>query len=107
MGLARTGSSANNGSGDYVIAFSTNPSARSPRMSETPSSILRLDNPSMSPLFMATVEATEEAIYNAILKATTVESSRGRLEAIPLERVKEILQKYNVLDWDRALQRAD
>jgi len=103
MGLARTGSSASNGSGDYVIAFSTHASARSPRSSETPSDILRLDNRSMSPLFMATVEATEEAIYNAILKATTVESSRGRLEAIPVERVKEILEKYKVLDWDRAL----
>lgn len=103
MGLARTGSSANNGSGDYVIAFSTHPSARSPRMSDAPSTILRLDNRSMSPLFMATVEATEEAIYNAILKATTVESSRGRLEAIPVDRVKEVLAKYNVLRWDQSL----
>lgn len=103
MGLARTGSSASNGSGDYVIAFSTHPSARSPRMSKAPSRILRLDNRSMSPLFMATVEATEEAIYNAILKATTVESSRGRLEAIPVGRVKDILKKYKVLDWDRTL----
>ena len=103
MGLARTGSSASNGSGDYVIAFSTHPSARSPRTSESPSRILRLDNRSMSPLFIATVEATEEAIYNAILKATTVESSRGRLEAIPVERVKEILKKYKVLDWNRTL----
>lgn len=103
MGLARTGSSASNGSGDYVIAFSTHPSARSPRMSKAPSRILRLDNRSMSPLFMAAVEATEEAIYNAILKATTVESSRGRLEAIPVARVKEILEKYKVLDWDRTL----
>jgi len=57
----------------------------------------------MSPLFMATVEATEEAIYNAILKATTVESSRGRLEAIPVDRVKEVLAKYNVLRWDQSL----
>jgi D-aminopeptidase len=57
----------------------------------------------MSPLFAATAEATEEAIYNAILKATTVESSRGRLEAIPLEETIKILKKYNAVDWDETL----
>ena len=57
----------------------------------------------MSPLFAATAEATEEAIYNAILKATTVESSRGRLEAIPLDDVKRILKEYDVLNWDQTL----
>ena len=57
----------------------------------------------MSPLFAATAEATEEAIYNAILKATTVESSRGRLEAIPFEETLTILKKYKALDWDETL----
>lgn len=103
MGLARTGSFASNGSGDYVIAFSTDKSGRRPRSSDVAISSDALVNESMSPLFAATAEATEEAIYNAILKATTVRSSRGVLEAIPLEAVSEILQKYNVLNWDRAL----
>jgi D-aminopeptidase len=49
----------------------------------------------MSPLFAAAAEATEEAIYNAILRATTVTSSRGKLEAIPLEGVMRVLKKYN------------
>jgi D-aminopeptidase len=57
----------------------------------------------MSPLFAATAEATEEAIYNAILKATTVESSRGRLGAIPLEETLKILKKYNSLNWYETL----
>jgi D-aminopeptidase len=103
MGLARTGSFASNGSGDYVIAFSTDRSGRRPRISETAVSSDVLVNESMSPLFAATAEATEEAIYNAILKATTVSSSRGALEAVPLEAVSEILQKYDVLNWDKTL----
>ena len=54
----------------------------------------------MSPLFAATAEATEEAIYNAILKATTVSSSRGSLEAIPMDELKRILEEHGVLNWD-------
>ncbi len=103
MGLARTGSFAHNGSGDYVIAFSTNQDVRRPRSSRRPVTTPELVNESMSPLFAATAEATEEAIYNAILKATTVASSRGRLEAIPLEETVKILKKYNALDWDETL----
>jgi len=94
MGLARTGSFASNGSGDYVIAFSADPASRRPRQSNVPSMTPLLANPKMSPLFAATVEATEEAIYNAIFKATTVSSSRGTLEAIPLEAILEVLRKY-------------
>ena len=93
MGLARTGSSASNGSGDYVIAFSTHPDARTSR-NGSPFAIKRLANDSMSPLFAATAEATEEAIYNAILKATTVKSARGRLDAISIDDVKRVLKKY-------------
>ena len=103
MGLARTGSFAHNGSGDYAIAFSTNQAVRRPRSSRRPITSPALSNESMSPLFAATAEATQEAIYNAILKATTVESSRGRLEAIPLEETIEILKRYTVLGWDETL----
>ncbi len=103
MGLARTGSFAHNGSGDYVIAFSTDQGARRPRESNRPVVTPELVNESMSPLFSATAEATEEAIYNAILKATTVSSKRGTLEALPLEETIEILKKYRVLNWDKTL----
>ncbi|MCH7854583.1 MAG: P1 family peptidase, partial [Proteobacteria bacterium] len=102
MGLARTGSYASNGSGDYVIAFSTHPSVRKPRVSDTPVKEEVLVNASMSPLFAATAEATEEAIYNAIFKATTVTSSRGELRAIPIEDLQRILKKYGVLNWDKS-----
>jgi D-aminopeptidase len=101
MGLARTGSFASNGSGDYAIAFSTDPGLRRPRESDTPVASNVLVNESMSPLFAATAEATEEAIYNAIFKATTVSSSRGTLEAIPVGELKRILEKYRVLGWDK------
>lgn len=94
MGLARTGSFASNGSGDYVIAFSADPAVRHARESDAPVATPSLVNASMSPLFAATAEATEEAIYNAIFKATTVSSTRGSLEAIPLEAVMEVLQRY-------------
>jgi len=103
MGLARTGSFAHNGSGDYVIAFSTDQRVRRPRENAEPILTPELVNESMSPLFAATVEATEEAIYNAILKATTVTGSRGTLEALPLEQTISILEKYNVLEWDKTL----
>jgi D-aminopeptidase len=103
MGLARTGSFASNGSGDYVIAFSTHPGVRRPRESEAPVATPSLANASMSPLFAATAEATEEAIYNAILKATTVTSSRGTLEAIPVKNLMRILEKYKVLEWDSTI----
>lgn len=102
MGLARTGSYASNGSGDYVIAFSTDPGVRRPRESDVPVSSNMLVNDSMSPLFAATAEATEEAIYNAIFKATTVSSSRGTREAIPIEDLKIVLEKHGVLGWDKS-----
>lgn len=105
MGLGRTGSFASNGSGDYVIAFSTNPAVRKPRSSTTPVAIEVLTNEAMSPLFAATVEATEEAIYNAILKATTVSSSRGELSAISIEDLMPVLEKFNALNWDENVSR--
>ncbi len=103
MGLGRTGSFAHNGSGDYVIVFSTSPDVRRPRSSDKPVSMQALVNEAMSPLFAATAEATEEAIYNALLKATTVSSARGTLEAIPLEPLLEVLERYRVLGWDASL----
>jgi len=105
MGLARTGSFASNGSGDYVIAFSTHPAVRKPRVSDTPVPLEVLVNESMTPLFAATAEATEEAIYNAIFKATTVSSSRGELRAIPIADLMRILEKYQSLNWDQSIGR--
>ena len=104
MGLGRTGSSASNGSGDFVIAFSTAASVRRrltpPGSGGAAESLTRaieeLTNDAMSGLFEAVVEATEESIYNSLFMATSV-TSRGRtVEAIPLDRVREILKKYNV-----------
>jgi D-aminopeptidase len=102
MGLGRTGSSASNGSGDFVIAFST---AASVRRRLTPAGagpeplsrqVEDLTNDAMSGLFEAAVEATEEAIYNSLFMATPV-TARGRtVDAIPLDRVREVLKKYNV-----------
>ena len=103
MGLAKTGSVAENDSGDYVIAFSTSPLVRRSRTNDGPISTKSLLPSSMSPLFTATVEATEEAIYNAILKATTVTGRGNTLEAIPIEKTVEILKKYRVLNWNKTL----
>ena len=103
MGLARTGSVAENDSGDYVIAFSTSKLVRKARSHDKPWPTESLLASSMSPLFTATVEATQEAIYNALFKATTVEGRGNRLEALPIKETVEILKKYNVLDWDKTL----
>jgi D-aminopeptidase len=97
MGLARTGSAASNGSGDYAIAFSTAPELRI-----RPGVLLRearvLSNDAMSPLFLAVIEATEEAVYNSLFRATTV-TSRGRtVQALPLDRTLRILRKYGALN---------
>ena len=96
MGLARTGSFASNGSGDYVIAFST---ANGVRRSPTGGvhSIDDLANSSISPLFEATVEATEEAIYNSLFKAVTVTSNGRTVEALPIEETLEILRRYGAI----------
>lgn len=103
MGLARTGSVAENDSGDYVIAFSTSKLVRKVRASDKPWMTQSLLTSSMSPLFTATVEATEEAIYNALFKATSIEGRGNRIEALPLKPTMEILKKYKVLNWDESL----
>lgn len=99
MGLAKTGGIASNGSGDYVIAFSTDSTLRVAHQSTTPTQTVRLlRNDEISPLFMATIEATEEAIINSLLAAKTVVGKRGnKVEALPVEKLVAILKKYNRL----------
>jgi D-aminopeptidase len=97
LGLARTGSSGSNGSGDYVLAFSTSPQVRR-TSSRGPRSIQDLPNDRMSGLFQATIEATEEAIYNSLLKATAVTGRDGRrAEALPIPETVEILRRYGAI----------
>ena len=86
FGLARTGSSGSNGSGDFGIAFSTQ---------RNPAKLLTNDE--MSPLFLATIEATEEAIYNSLLRAVTVTGNGHTVQALPMERTVEILKRYGVI----------
>ena len=103
MGLSRTGSYAANSSGDYVIAFSTAKSVRRVRNSPTPLQVEELLNPNQAQLFEAVIEATQEAVYNALFKATTVTGKGATREAMPVDRVVEIMKKYNVLNWDKTL----
>ncbi|MDQ1591061.1 MAG: D-aminopeptidase [Pyrinomonadaceae bacterium] len=105
MGLGRTGASGSNGSGDYVIAFSTAPEVRIHANSDpkpgglfAPRELKLLSNEAMSPLFLACIEATEEAIYNSLFRAqTTTGYGKLTVEALPLERTLDILRKYNAL----------
>ena len=91
-GLARTGSSMTNGSGDYAIAFST---ANRINSADKVRSVQVLGNDAMSPLFQAVIEATEEAIYNSLFKATSVTGKDKRtVEALPIDKVTEILKRY-------------
>jgi D-aminopeptidase len=90
FGLARTGSSYSNGSGDFAIAFSTAPSARI-RSGNAPVKYEALPTDAVSPLFEMALEATEEAVYNSLLRATTVESKHGKAEAIPIDRLRRLL----------------
>ena len=93
-GLARTGSSMSNGSGDYAIAFSTQNRINA---SEAKRSVTVVGNDAMSPLFQAVIEATEEAILNSMFKATTTRGNGRTIEALPLDRVREVLKKYGRL----------
>ena len=90
MGLARTGSFMSNGTGDFVIAFSTPNRTQDGAVQ----SVDQLANRAMSPLFLATVEAVEEAVYNALTAATTVQGRAGHvIEALPLDRVETLLRE--------------
>ena len=99
MGLAKTGGIASNGSGDYVIAFSTNPGTFIPHDANDP--LIQqsfLINDAVSPLFMAAIEATEEAILNSLFMAETMKGKRGRIvEALPLDKIIPLLKKYKNL----------
>ena len=90
-GLARTGASMSNGSGDYVIAFSTAESVRR-RGDADIHEIRELANDALSPLFQAVAEATEEAIYNSLLQAEDVSGHRGSVEALPADEVRSLLE---------------
>jgi D-aminopeptidase len=95
MGLARTGSSASNGSGDYVLAFSTSDKVRR-QFNAQRLATEELANEPMSGLFQAAVEATEEALYNSLFMATTTTANGRTVEALPLDKVREVLRKYGV-----------
>ena len=101
MGLARTGAAGSNGSGDYAIAFSTDTDVRvrQPTQTErnTARTIKSLPNDSMSPLFLAVIEATEEAVYNSLLRANTTTGRGHTVEALPLDRTLEILRKHGLV----------
>lgn len=106
MGLARTGSSASNGSGDYAIAFSTAPEVRirpAPQGASqySPRDVKLLSNDATSPLFLAVIEATEEAIYNSLFRSVTM-TGRGRtIEALPIDRTIEVLRKHGAITKEK------
>jgi len=95
-GLARTGSSMSNGSGDYVIAFST--ARPPPSQFDRPTATLEVvTNDGMSPLFQAVADATEEAIYNSLLRAETVRGYRGVVRALPVDSTITILKRHGAI----------
>lgn len=94
LGMGRTGGDMSNGSGDYVIAFSTAPSMRRIQ-GDPPQPAAVLANDAMTPLFEAAAEATEEAIVNSMFRAETVHGHRGTVRALPLERVLPMVLSGN------------
>jgi D-aminopeptidase len=102
--MIRTGSAMYNGSGDYGIAFSTAPAVR--RRIDQPSRATEagITNDAASPVFLAALEAAEEAIYNAMFKAITVRGYHGsELPALPVDSTLAVLKRYNALQWDKTL----
>ncbi len=98
MGLARAGSFASNGSGDYALAFSTHRSGIAGHEAPGVREVTLLPDDDLSQLFLATVEATEEAVLNSLFAATTTRGFQGHVvEALPLDRVLEILRRHNAL----------
>jgi D-aminopeptidase len=103
LGLGRTGSFMGNTSGDYVIAFATHPSVRRPtpdlaaRRDSVATTRRLLANNEMTSLFEGAIEATEEAIYNSLFRATTVTSRIGTAEALPIDKVRELLARYGAV----------
>jgi D-aminopeptidase len=104
MGLARTGAAGSNGSGDYAIAFSTASELRihpAPNSRTAGSNLSLLSNDATSPLFLAVIEATEEAIYNSLFRASTITGRGHTVEALPIDRTLEILRRHNALTNDQ------
>jgi D-aminopeptidase len=99
MGLAKTGGIATNGSGDYVIAFTSNPLLRIPHATPGKTqTVTLLRNDEMSPLFMAVIEATEEAIINSLFMAESLQGNENHfVEALPVDDVLKIMRKYNAI----------
>ena len=85
LGLGRTGAAGNNGSGDYAIAFSTSHAT------------VGVTNDGMSPLFLAAIEATEEAVYNSLFRATTTTARGHTVEALPIDKTLEILRRHGAV----------
>jgi D-aminopeptidase len=98
--FGRVGAYSSNGSGDYAIIFSTSKPQSSDEKSFTRKEI---KNNSMNGLFMATVEATEEAIINSLFMAETVSSKYGKMEELPIDETMKILKKYRALNWNKKL----
>ena len=98
--FGRVGAYSSNGSGDYAIIFSTFKSTESDELTVDRT---ELKNRAMNGLFMATVEATEEAIINSLFMAETVSSKYGTSEALPVEETMKILKKYKALNWNKKL----
>src|SRR6266550_8917678 len=105
MGLARTGAAGSNGSGDYAVAFSSSPDVRIRAAAQTarnaPRDLKSLPNDAMSPLFLAVIEATEEAIYNSLFRATSTTGRGHTVDALPLDRTVEILRKHGAISVSR------
>jgi D-aminopeptidase len=98
VGMGRTGSSASNGSGDYAIAFSIAPQVRIHANDKSPTRKIEvLTNDAMSPLFEGVIEATEEAIYNSMFKATTMTGNGHTVEALPIEETVRVLRKHKLV----------
>ena len=96
LAFGKVGSFSSNGSGDYSIAFSTHPDLRIPYQTEQHiMTIPQLRNDELSPLFLAVVEATEEAIYNSLFMAETIIGQKGRtMKPLPIVETLKILDKY-------------
>jgi D-aminopeptidase len=98
LGVARTGSAASNGSGDYAIAFSTAPQMRiHAEKKALTRHVELLTNDAISPLFLAAIEATEEAVYNSLFRATTTTGQGHTVQALPIDKTRKILKKHGAI----------
>lgn len=101
LGLGRTGASASNGSGDYAIAFSTSPDVRIRTVTGAertmPRTVKSLPNDAVSPIFQAVIEATEEAIYNSLFKATSMSARGHSVDALPLDQTLDVLRRHGLI----------